>query len=64
MDNRKELGYKFNNRKLLEINTHVVLTYPNSKSYEFNNERLRFLVILSLDTIVGKKVTKVIMGGQ
>lgn len=58
MDNlEKKLGYKFNNRKLLEIAlTHSSYASEHGKSYEFNNERLEFLGDAFLDAIVGKKV--------
>lgn len=53
----KKLGYKFNNRKLLEIAlTHSSYASEHGKSYEFNNERLEFLGDAFLDAIVGKKV--------
>lgn len=52
----KKLGYKFNNRKLLEIAlTHSSYASEHGKSYEFNNERLEFLGDAFLDAIVGKK---------
>ena len=49
----KKLGYKFNNRKLLEIAlTHSSYASEHGKSYEFNNERLEFLGDAFLDAIV------------